>query len=605
MNVTTGTQPAEALATNAAPGLTEQGWLERQCRIIGARAGLVVRRDGPDYRPAALWPALASAEPMLELVERAFLEASGLFGELPAGTAEQRLFGIAWPVRQQGEVTAVAALAVAAPNEAALAPLLRQLEWGAAGLALLLEQAVAREERARAGRLAGSIEALAEVLEHPGHEAAALAFVTEVANRTGAERVSYGRLRRGRMRLLSLSHSAQFGRKMNLVRLLEQAMEEATDQRATIAFPAAPAPGAPIHLAQERLAQEEGRQAVASIPLYRDGRPIAALTLERPAERPFGAAELAWLESLGSLAAAAIEEKRLNDAILPAKIWASVRGWLSKLLGAGHVEWKLAGIAFLGLVLFLGFASGTYRLSATATLTSRSQQAVTAPYEGYVRAAPLRAGDRVAAGGLMVALDDRDLLLERLRLIGELARIEAQTQRAVAERDRARSNILAAEREQASAQIALVQQQLERARITAPFAGLVASGDLSQRLGSLVQKGEVLFAIAPTDEYRIDLQIRESRIADVTVGQRGRLFLSALPDRGLPFTVHRLTPRVVTEEGRTHFIVEALLDERPDAALQPGLQGVGKVAIGEAPLAMIWSRDLREWLRLVIWSWWA
>ena len=588
-----------ASAPAAAIAGAEQGWLERQCRMLNARAGLVVRHQGDAYLPVALWPHQSAAEPMLELVERCFLEGAGLFGEL----AEPGLFGMAYPVRRADAVVAVAAVAVQAASDAALAPMLRQLEWGAAGLALLLERAASAAEQERADRLAGSLEALAEVLGHGDHQAAALGFVTDLANRTGAERVSYGQVRGGRVRLLGLSHNAQFGRKMNLVRMVEAAMAEATDQRATLTWPSPP--GGPITLAQQALAREEGGQAVASIPLYHEGRPFAALALERTATQPFDTTELAWLESLGSLAGAALEEKRRNDAALPVKAWASLRGLLGRLFGPGHVEWKLGGLALLAVVLFLTFAEGTYRLAATATLTSRSQQAITAPYDGYVRAAPVRAGDRVPEGALLVQLDDRDLLLERLRLLGELSRAEAQFQRAVAERDRAKINILTAEREQYQAQVALVQQQLQRARILAPFPGLVASGDLSQRLGSAVQKGEVLFAVAPTDEYRVDLQVRESRIADVQLGMRGTLFLSARPDRGLPFTVHRLTPRVVAEDGRSHFVVEALLDETPDGGLQPGMQGIGKVEIGPAGLAAIWSRDLREWLRLLVWSWWA
>lgn len=580
-----------------APGMTEQAWLERQCRLLGARAGLVVRREDGRFRPAALWPHQLSAEPMLELVERCFVEGCGLFGQLP----DSSLFGVAFPLRLEGEVAAVVAIAVAAPSEAALAPLLPQLEWGAAGLALLLERAALTQQQQRAERLAAGVQALAGVLAQPGHDAAALAFVSALATRTGAERVSYGLLRRGRIRLRALSHSGEFGRKMNLVRLLEQAMEEATDQRATIAVPAPPE--GPICLAQQKLAQEEGGHAVASIPLFEAGRPIGALTLER--EAPFAPEELGWLESLGNLGAAALEEKRRAEQPLPQRAWGSVLWLVQRLFGAGHAGWKLGGLALLVTVLFLAFAQGTYRLSATATLVSRTQQALTAPYDGYIRQAPARAGDRVAAGALLAALDDRDLQLERLRLVGELARAEAQYQRAVAERDRARINILSAEREQYQAQVALVQQQLARARIVAPFEGLVASGDLSQRLGSAVQKGEVLFAVAPSDEYRVELQVRESRIGDVQPGQRGVLYLSARPEQGLAFTVNRLTPRVVAEEGRSAFVVEALLDERPDAALQPGLQGIGKVEIGPALLAAIWSRDLREWLRLLVWSWWA
>lgn len=597
-----GTLALPAAPANAAGG-TEQAWLERQCRLLDARAGMVVLRRAESYRAAAVWPEQSAVEPMLEIVERAFLEGHGLYGPLPGGA---RLYGVAYPLRQDGAVTAVVAVGVAATSESALAPLLPQLEWGAAGLALLLERAAAQQQAARLDRVAGSLETLSAVMSLRRHEAAALAFVTDLANRTGAERVSYGVRRKGEMRLECLSHSAQFGRKMNLVRLLEQAMEEAADQRATLALPPAAAEVAgPLRLAQERLAEDGGRHAVATIPLYQDGQPVAALTLERAPHRPFAPAELEWLESLGNLAAAVLEEKRLNEVALPVRAWASLRAAAGRFLGPGHVEWKLAGLAGLALALFLGFAHGTYRLSATATLTSRSQQVITAPYDGYVRAAPVRAGDRVAEGALLVQLDDRDLQLDRLRLAGELARTEAQYQRAVAERDRARINILTAEREQYQAQIALVQQQLARARIVSPFAGLVANGDFSQRLGAAVQKGESLFAVAPSDEYRIDLQVRESRIADVQPGQRGVLYLSARPERGLPFTVHRLTPRVVAEEGRSHFVVEALLDERPDIGLQPGLLGVGKVEIGRQRLAAIWSRDLREWLRLLLWTWWA
>ena len=584
--------------TNASASSAQQVWLERQCRLLNARAGLVVCRQDETYRPTARWPHQLATEPLLELVERSFLESAGLFGALD----QAGIYGLALPLMPLGAVVAVA---VAAPSEAALAPLMRQLEWGAAGLALVLERAASAATTAAQGRLAGSLETLAEVLPQPGHAAAALALVTDLANRCGCERVSYGEVLRGRMRLVCISHSAQFGRKMNLVRLLEQAMEEATDQRAILTLPVERRDAGLIVQAHEKLAAEEGAHAVASVALYQEGRAVAALTLERPAEHPFAAAELDWLESLGNLAAAALEEKRRNDLPLPAKAWASLRAALAHLLGPGHVEWKLAALGVVLLGLFLGFAQGTYRLSATATLTSRRQQAVTAPYDGYIRGAPVRAGDRVAAGALLVQLDDRDLLLDRLRLGGELARTEAQYQRAVAERDRSRMNIVTAEREQYQAQIALVQQQLERARMVAPFDGLVASGDLSQRLGSAVQKGEVLFAVAPSDEYRVDLQIRESRIADVQPGQHGTLFLSALPQRGLPFTVHRLTPRLVADDGRSHFVVEALLDGPPDALLQPGMQGIGKVEIGPARLAAIWSRDLREWLRLLLWTWWA
>jgi multidrug efflux pump subunit AcrA (membrane-fusion protein) len=601
MNI--GVAPTTALPEAAAastPGTEEAAWLYRQARMLGARAGLVVLREAAgDLRPVASWPGPAAVEPLIEVTERTALEGAGLFAPLPDAS-----WAVGFPLRDAaGRDIAIVAFAVTAADEAALAPLLRQLEWGAAGLALLLERRAAAAERARLGRLSEGVATLAAVLAEPRFDTAALALATEFANRTEAERVSFGIVRGTRVQLKALSHSGQFGRKMNLARLLEGAMEEALDQRATIIVPAADA--ALVRAAATELASQNGQGAVAVIPLFLDARPVAVLVLERGADRPFAAAELAEAESLGALAAAALHDKWRQDRPWPIKLGLGLRGLAARFLGRGHVEWKLAGLLVGSLVAFLAFAEGSYRLAANATLVSRSQQFVAAPFAGFVRTAPVRAGERIAEGALLLSLDDRDLQLERLRLQSEIARVEAQAQRAGAERDRARVSILAAEREQHAAQLTLVQQQLDRTRLTAPFAGLVVSGDLSQRLGGAVEKGEVLFSIAPTDEYRVELEVRESRIGDVQPGQRGTLFLSARPQEGLPFTIQRITPRVVAEEGRSYFVVEALLDTAPGVGLQPGLEGVAKVGIGRAGFFTIWTRDLREWLRLQWWWWWA
>jgi hypothetical protein len=48
--------------------------------------------------------------------------------------------------------------------------------------------------------------------------------------------------------------------------------------------------------------------------------------------------------------------------------------------------------------------------------------------------------------------------------------------------------------------------------------------------------------------------------------------------------------------------VEARLDQ-PHARLQPGMEGVGKIAIDERRLVWIWLRTLIDWGRLAFWSW--
>jgi multidrug efflux pump subunit AcrA (membrane-fusion protein) len=159
-------------------------------------------------------------------------------------------------------------------------------------------------------------------------------------------------------------------------------------------------------------------------------------------------------------------------------------------------------------------------------------------------------------------------------------------------------------RGQADARLALIDQQLERMRVTAPFDGLVVSGDLSQALGAPVERGDVLFALAPLDGYRVRLKVDERDVGDVALGQTGTLALAADPDSRLPFAVTRLTPVSTAEEGVNFFVVEGTLDRSADAVLRPGMEGVGKIDIGERRLVWIWTRKAWTWAQMTLWSWW-
>jgi multidrug efflux pump subunit AcrA (membrane-fusion protein) len=155
---------------------------------------------------------------------------------------------------------------------------------------------------------------------------------------------------------------------------------------------------------------------------------------------------------------------------------------------------------------------------------------------------------------------------------------------------------------QAAAQLALIEEQLARTAMTAPFDSVIVSGDLSQSLGSPVERGQVLFELAPLDGYRIVLKVDERDIAHVALGQRGELAVTAMPGEAVPFTVTSITPVNLAEEGRNYFRVEARV-EGEGARLRPGMAGVGKIYVEERKLVWIWTRSLTDWVRLTLWSW--
>jgi multidrug resistance efflux pump len=245
-------------------------------------------------------------------------------------------------------------------------------------------------------------------------------------------------------------------------------------------------------------------------------------------------------------------------------------------------------------------------VTAPVRLEGAVQRALTAPDDGYLQQVNARPGDAVKQGEVLAELAQQDLQLERKRLEGELAQHESAYGSALALADRAALVSSQARMEQARSKLEAVSRQIERARITAPFDGVLISGDLVQSLGAPVQRGSPLLVVSPSDRYRIIVEIDERDIADVAIGAPGRLRLTALPDQSTAFSVLRIAPVAVTRDGRHFFEAEGRLDST-SATLRPGLEGVARIEAPRRSLAGIALRRLTGWLRLALWStgWWG
>jgi len=355
-------------------------------------------------------------------------------------------------------------------------------------------------------------------------------------------------------------------------------------------------------MAHVELARELKDAAVCSVPLLQDGHAIGVLTLERASGAPFDASAVELCTTAGMLLGPILKLKLEGERSAWQRLREALGTAARALFGPRHPGVKLlAGTAVL-LLAFLSIASGEYRVSARTVIEGEVQRAAVAPFEGYIAASPVRAGDRVAKGQLIARLDERDLRLERARLESEREQLLGKHRQALAGLDRAAMAMVAAQIGQAEAQLSLVEDKLSRAAIVAPFDGIVVSGDLSQLLGTPVEQGKVLFQVAPLNAYRVILQVDERDIAQVHVGQAGELALSGIPDQRLRFAVKQITPVSTSEDGRNFFRVEAQLDDA-SARLRPGMEGVGKIAIGERKRIWIWTHPLLDWLRLTAWKW--
>ena len=586
-----------------------RGWLAIQCRLLGGIQSGMVLLGPPDrgpFRPVAVWPdPRMSVKHLTKTAERTLSDRRGLVvtPESEAGqAASARWPEVGYPIEVRGRIHGVAVLEVTSRQDARLKAVMRQLHWGAAWLELLFCREDVQHETARRERLQTALDLVASGLGQDRFFASATAFVTALATKLRCDRVSVGFAKAGRTHVEAVSHNADFKKQTNLMRAVATAMDEALDQRATLVYPAPPNSTPLISRAHGELARQHGAGAICSVPLLGNQGPLGVLTLERPGDLPFDPATVELCESVAALAGPILDTHRREDRWVLTKLLDAGRTQLSHLFGAGHLALKLGTAAVAGLLAFCLLAKGDYRVSAKTVLEPVLQRAAVAPFNSYVREAPVRAGDIVAKGHLLALLDDRELKLERLKALSEAQEYQKQLHKAMAERKASDVEIITAQIAQARAKVDLLDDQLSRTRITAPFDALVVTGDLSQMLGSPLEKGKVLFELAPADQYRLVVQVDERDVADVTVGQRGTLLLSAFPHDPLSFAVEKVTPVSEAKEGRNYFRIEARFDQ-PPPRLRPGMEGVGKVEIDERRLIWIWTHQVVDWVRLALWTW--
>ena len=559
------------------------------------------------WSPVAAWPA-AGGDParLVEVCERVLDERCGLLLELEPSDQDSRLeehYGIGYPLLVDDQLRGVVALELAGSDQQRLAAAMEQLQWGVCWLEVLHRRRQSARESAALSRLESSVDLLGGVLAEEHFDGACQAFVTQVATLLDCDRASLGFRAGGHVAVRAISHSADFRKQMNLVRAIGAAMDEAIVQRRDIVYPAPEGYEPSVLRDHEQLSRQYQGGAILTLALFGNDRYYGGLTLERPADRPFVEDEVELVRSLAALAGPALEAKRLNDRLLASKISDACRGQLGKLLGPRYIGRKLLSLGVVALAVFFSLAQGDYRLSSKAVLEGAVRRVIVAPFDGYIAEAPVRAGDLVAAEDLLCILDDRDLRLERLKWLSQKSQLQRQHQEALAGHDRAQASIVSAQLEQADAQLRLAEANLARTRLLAPFAGVLVSGDLTQRLGGAVEQGEQLYELTPLDAYRLIVQVDERRIADVRQGQEGSLLLSSLPETAFPFSIEKITPISTAEDGRNYFRVEARL-ESISPNLRPGMKGVGKVFVDRRNLASIWTRNLVEWARLWLWSWW-
>ncbi len=277
---------ARLWAAFAAAGSTEalyRSWLNLQCRNLPGVTGamLLLTRDGGPFHPVAVWPDASHDFSFLRPVAEECVKTGAPVVHRAPSEAGAASLHVAYPFLADADQPVGAVVLNLLPRpETEMKTTLRHLHWGVGWLeAQAVRDRMAREKQRVAGA-AAALDIVAIANDHDRIEAAAMAVANEMAARMGASRVAIGLDAGHGTRLMALSHTAWFKRKTTMVAAIEQAMDEATSQRATIRLPPASADAARIQTAHEALAAHwDANGSYTTFPLMADRGTVGAVTL--------------------------------------------------------------------------------------------------------------------------------------------------------------------------------------------------------------------------------------------------------------------------------------------------------------------------------------
>ena len=224
--------------------------------------------------------------------------------------------------------------------------------------------------------------------------------------------------------------------------------------------------------------------------------------------------------------------------------------------------------------------------------------------QGRITALLFEEGQSVAEGTALIRIDDALLRAqaERARADRDLARqqlervrrMRAENASTPADLERAEANYRSAE-----AAVSMLDLQIARTTVRAPFAGVIGQRFVSA--GDYVTTASRLLTLQTVDPQRAVIEVPERHAVDLRRGQALEFTVAARPGRVFRAQVEFVDP-VVQEENRT-ILVKARAPN-PDHLLRPGMFIEARLATATRPNAIVISEDAVQPLRTanVVWA---
>jgi membrane fusion protein (multidrug efflux system) len=211
------------------------------------------------------------------------------------------------------------------------------------------------------------------------------------------------------------------------------------------------------------------------------------------------------------------------------------------------------------------------QVTAIGTLLSNEAVTVSSEIPGRLKQINFQEGQPVEQGAPLFILDDS---VYRAQLADAEAKLKLaeQTHKRTSQlftnkyataqsADESASNLAVS-----TAAVELARVQLEKARIVAPFSGIVGLRHVS--VGEYIAAGQALVNLEAIDPVKADFRVPEKFLPAIRVGQTIRIRVDAFPDEAFEGKVYAIDPRLDVA-GRS-LVVRAMVPNQ-DERLRPGL----------------------------------
>lgn len=294
----------------------------------------------------------------------------------------------------------------------------------------------------------------------------------------------------------------------------------------------------------------------------------------------------------------------------------TVRAWVREKR-EGYMAWKITRtqqVGALGVVLLLLIPPLPSKLSTDFVVEPGRDARVRAEVAGLVREVYVRQDDAVKAGQLLAVLQNPEVEAGPHILSQQLALASSDVRSSQDRADTDKSAQASLERIRLQQELAVAQRKVDLLEIRAPFAGIVTTPLVEQKIGEYLSAGDEFTRIVDRGTMKARILVRDWELEEIRPGAAAQVKVLPFPYRTYSGRVEQILPAAASDrpvaqpkklerrgQELTNYIAVVMEFPNPDGSLREGMTGTAKITGKSRSLALRAGREAWRWVHSQIW----